>query len=97
MDFIADAECEWGVNALGNVLVSLPRFHADKVDHARLRGEELVFHHDWFRRTAVRVPGSVLGHLSSQPTVLLVAWEGEGQAYEADLPLRHVDASAGQE
>ena len=90
MDRVAEAVCEWGVNTLGNVLVALPRFHAEVIDHARLYGNEIVFHHDWFRRTAAKVPDEVLGHLLAQPSILLVVCEADGDFQEKDLPVRHM-------
>lgn len=88
MNRVAESQCEWGVNAFGNVLVALPRFHAESLDHARLHGNVLVFHHDWFRRTAVTVPAAVLEHLALQPSVLLVVFEAGGNIHEVDLPVR---------
>lgn len=76
---------------MGNVLVALPRFHAGHVDHARLESGVLVFHHDWYRRSAVDVPPGVLCHLAGEPTILLVAFEAGGNAVEIDLPLRHAE------
>lgn len=88
MQEIAQNQCEWAVNDAGNVMLALPCFHKSSLEYAILDGNYLIIRYDWFLRTRILIPTPVYPFLSEAPSILLVAFNAEGDIVEVDLQIR---------
>jgi len=82
-------QCEWAINNAKEVLLALPSFHQNSIDSVDLDGKHLIIRYDWFLRVKVSVPEPVLPYILEKPSILLVAFNKDGEITEIDLQIKN--------